>query len=149
GARTFNPEERINEIYTMLKQGESFESLAKQFSDDKNSAVKGGKLNPFTKGDLRATEFEDAASELKNVGDISKPVKTDFGWHIIRLDEKLPMESFEEQKPMLEKKVSEGDRSKLVTTATNNKIKEKYGFKKEASFLPYFDTYVSDEVLKR
>ncbi|MAO48660.1 MAG: peptidylprolyl isomerase [Aequorivita sp.] len=149
GARTFNPEERINEIYTMLKQGESFESLAKQFSDDKNSAVKGGKLNPFTKGDLRATEFEDAAYELKNVGDISKPVKTDFGWHIIRLDEKLPMESFEEQKPMLEKKVSEGDRSKLVTTATNNKIKEKYGFKKEASFLPYFDTYVSDEVLKR
>ena len=50
---------------------------------------------------------------------------------------------------MLEKKVSEGDRSKLVTTATNNKIKQKYGFKKEASFLPYFDTYVGDEVLKR
>mgnify|MGYP002853096916 FL=1 len=149
GARTFNPEERINEIYTMLKQGESFESLAKQFSDDKKSAVKGGKLNPFTKGDLRAPEFEDAAYDLKKVGDISKPIKTDFGWHIIRLDEKLPVETFEEQKQMLEKKVSEGDRSKLVTTATNNKIKQKYGFKKEASFLPYFDTYVGDEVLKR
>jgi peptidyl-prolyl cis-trans isomerase SurA len=149
GARTFNPEERINEIYTMLKQGESFESLAKQFSDDKNSAVKGGKLNPFTKGDLRASEFEDAAYDLKKIGDISKPVKTDFGWHIIRLDEKLPVETFEEQKQMLEKKVSEGDRSKLVTTATNNKIKQKYGFKKEASFLPYFDTYVGDDVLKR
>ncbi len=149
GARTFNPEERINEIYTMLKQGESFESLAKQFSDDKNSAVKGGKLNPFTKGDLRASEFEDAAYDLKKIGDISKPVKTDFGWHIIRLDEKLPVETFEEQKQMLEKKVSEGDRSKLVSTATNNKIKQKYGFKKEASFLPYFDTYVGDEVLKR
>lgn len=149
GARTFNPEERINEIYTMLKQGESFESLAKQFSDDKNSAVKGGKLNPFTKGDLRAPEFEDAAYDLKKVGDISKPIKTDFGWHIIRLDDKLPVETFEEQKQMLEKKVSEGDRSKLVTTATNNKIKQKYGFKKEASFLPYFDTYVGDDVLKR
>ena len=149
GARTFNPEERINEIYTMLKQGESFESLAKQFSDDKNSAVKGGKLNPFTKGDLRASEFEDAAYDLKKIGDISKPVKTDFGWHIIRLDEKLPVETFEEQKQMLEKKVSEGDRSKLVSTATNNKIKQKYGFKKEASFLPYFDTYVGDDVLKR
>lgn len=149
GARTFNPEERINEIYTMLKQGESFESLAKQFSDDKNSAIKGGKLNPFTKGDLRATEFENAAYELKNIGDMSKPIKTDFGWHIIRLDEKLPMESFEEQKQTLEKKVSDGDRAKLVTTATNNKIKQKYGFKKGASFLPYFDTYVTDEVLKR
>ncbi|MCZ4318608.1 peptidylprolyl isomerase [Aequorivita viscosa] len=149
GARTFNPEERINELYTMLKQGESFESLAKQFSDDKNSAVKGGKLKPFTKGDLRAPEFEDAAYKLKNIGDISKPVKTDFGWHIIRLDEKLPMETFEEQRLALEKKVSEGDRSKLVTTATNNKIKEKYGFKKGTSFIPFFDTYVTDEVLKR
>lgn len=149
GARTFNPEERINEIYTMVKQGEPFESLAKQYSDDKNSAVKGGKLNPFTKGDLRAPEFEDAAYELKNIGDISKPIKTDFGWHIIRLDEKLPMETFEDQKQMLEKKVSEGDRSKVVTTATNNKIKEKYGFAKESSFLPFFDTYVGEDVLKR
>ena len=149
GARTFNPEERINELYTLLKQGESFESLAKQFSDDKNSAVKGGKLNPFTKGDLRAAEFENAAYELKNVGDMSKPIKTDFGWHIIRLDEKLPAESFDQQKEQLEKKVTEGDRSKIVTTAINNKIKEKYGFKKGESFLPYFDTYVDNEVLKR
>ncbi len=149
GARTFNPEERINELYTLLKQGESFESLAKQFSDDKNSAVKGGKLNAFTKGDLRAPEFEDAAYDLKNIGDLSKPVKTDFGWHIIRLDEKLPAESFEQQKESLEKKVTEGDRSKIVTNAINNKIKEKYGFKKGESILPYFDTYVSDDVLKR
>lgn len=149
GARTFNPEERINEIYTMVKQGESFESLAKQFSDDKNSAVKGGKLNPFTKGDLRATEFENAAYNLKNIGDISKPVKTDFGWHIIRLDEKLPAETFEQQKESLEKKVTEGDRSKIVTAAINNKIKEKYNFKTGESFLPYFDTYVTDDVLKR
>ncbi|SRX55545.1 peptidylprolyl isomerase [Aequorivita sp. CIP111184] len=149
GARTFDPEERINELYTMLKQGESFESLAKQFSDDKNSAVKGGKLNPFTKGDLRATEFEDAAYNLKNVGDISKPVKTTFGWHIIRLDERLPVETFDSQKESLEKRVTEGDRSKIVTNAINNKIKEKYGFKKGESFLPYFDTYVTDDVLKR
>jgi peptidyl-prolyl cis-trans isomerase SurA len=149
GARTFNPEERINELYTMLKQGESFESLAKQFSDDKNSAIKDGKLKAFTKGELRAPEFEDAAYALKNIGDISKPVKTDFGWHIIRLDEKLPEESFEQQKESLEKRVTEGDRSKIVTNAINNKIKEKYGFKKGESFLPYFDTYVTDDVLKR
>ncbi|TXD72172.1 peptidylprolyl isomerase [Aequorivita antarctica] len=149
GARTFNPEERINEIYSMLMQGQNLESLAKQFSDDKNSAVQGGKLKPFTKGDLRAPEFEDAAYALKNPGDLSKPVKTDFGWHIIRLEEKFPMETFEQQKEELEKKVNEGDRSKIVTSATNKKIKEKYGFKKEASYLPYFDTYLGDDILKR
>ena len=149
GARDFKPEERINEIYNMLKQGQSFESLAKQFSDDKNSAVLGGKLKPFTKGDLRAPEFEDAAYELKNIGDLSKPVKTDFGWHIIRLDEKLPMETFDQQKEELEKKVNEGDRSKIVTSAINKKIIEKYGFKKGESYLPFFDTYLGDDILRR
>ena len=149
GSRDFKPEERINEIYNMLKQGQSFESLAKQFSDDKNSAVLGGKLKPFTKGDLRAPEFEDAAYELKNIGDLSKPVKTDFGWHIIRLDEKLPMETFDQQKEELEKKVNEGDRSKIVTSAINKKIIEKYGFKKGESYLPFFDTYLGDDILRR
>ena len=149
GAKSFNPEERINELYTMLQQGESFESLAKQFSDDKNSAVKDGKLTPFSKGDLRAPEFEDMAYSLKTVGEISKPVKTDFGWHIIRLDEKLAEETFEQQKENLDKKVTEGDRSKIITSAINKTIKEKYGFKNGENYLPYFDTYVTDAVLSR
>lgn len=149
GPRDFDPEQRINELYTMAKQGESFENLAKQFSDDKNSAIQGGKLKPFSKGDLRAPEFENAAYELNNVGEISKPIKTDFGWHIIRLDEKLAMETFEAQREELEKKAGEGDRSKVVTNAINKKIKEKYGFKKGESYLPYFDTFVSDDVLGR
>ena len=149
GPRDFDPEQRINELYTMVKQGESFENLAKQFSDDKNSAIQGGKLKPFSKGDLRAPEFENAAYELNKAGEISKPVKTDFGWHIIRLDEKLAMETFEAQREELEKKAGEGDRSKVVTNAINKKIKDKYGFKKGESYLPYFDTFVSDDVLGR
>lgn len=149
GPRDFNAEERINELYTMVQQGESFESLAKQFSDDKNSGVKGGKLKPFTKGDLRASEFEEAAYQLKNIGEISKPVKTDFGWHIIRLDKVLAMETFEEQRQTIEKKVSSGDRSKIVTSAINNKIKQKYNYKKGTDFMSFFKNYVGDEVLKR
>ncbi len=149
GSRTFDPEERINEIATMLKQGESFESLAKQFSDDKNSAIHDGKLKPFAKGDLRSPEFENTAFALKNPGDISKPVKTDFGWHIIRLDERLKPETFDEQRVVLEKKVGEGDRSKVVIHAVTKTIKDKYGFKEGASYLPFFDTYLNDDILKR
>ncbi len=149
GARGFNPEERINEIATMLKQGESFESLAKQFSDDKNSGANNGKLKPFSKGDLRSTKFEDAAYALTSPGEISKPIKTDFGWHIIRLEERLKPKTFEQQRPMLEKKVGEGDRSKIVVHAINNTIKEKYGFKQGNSYSPFFNTYLSDDVLKR
>lgn len=149
GARNFDPHERIKEIQTMLKQGQTFEDLAKEFSDDPGSGAKGGKLNPFTKGQLRAPEFEDAAYQLKNVGDISEPVKSAFGWHIIRLDEIFPEQSFEEQKLDLEKKVASGDRSKAVTYNSNKKIKEKYGFKEGAHYLPYFETYINDSILSR
>ena len=147
--RTFDPEERINELYAMLQQGESFESLAKQFSEDKNSGQRGGKLNRFSKGDLRSDEFEEAAYSLENPGDITKPIKSDFGYHIIRLEEKHPIPTFEEKKTMLEKRVSDGSRSKIVSSAVNGKIKEKYGFKKENDYRPFFETFVTDDILKR
>ena len=149
GARTFDPKERINEISTMLKQGQSFESLAKEYSDDKGSGLNGGKLKAFTKGDLRAPQFENMAYELKNSGDISEPVKTDFGWHIIRLDEKLPEPTFEEQRTLFEKRIKQGDRSKVVVNTVNNRIKDMYGFKEGTDYLPFFDTYVTDTVLSR
>ncbi len=149
GAKTFDPEERINEIATMLKQGQSFENLAKEYSDDKNSAVNGGKLKPFTKGQLRAPQFEDAAYQLKKIGEISKPVKSEFGWHIIRLDEILVEPSFEEQKVTFEKRVKQGDRGKIVVHAVNKKIKDMYGYKRGSDYLPYFETYVNDSVLTR
>ncbi len=80
---------RINEIYQLLQQGNDFESLAKEFSDDKSSGVKGGRLKQFKRGQLRSPEFENAAYELKNIGEISKPIKTNFGWHVIRLEERF------------------------------------------------------------
>ena len=147
--KNFNAEERANEIKALLKQGESFESLAKQFSDDKNSGLKGGKLKPFGRGDLRAPDFEKAAYALKNIGDISEPIKTDFGWHIIRLDEKLAPETYEQQKDFLEKKVSQGDRSKVVTHSINKKIQNKYGFTQDSNYLDFFNTYVGDDILAR
>ncbi len=149
GERTFDPETRINEIYSKLEQGESFESLARQFSDDKSSANKGGELNKFSRGDLRSTEFEDAAYALTKPGDYTKPVKTDFGWHIIKLTEKFGIPKFEDQKVELEKKVSEGDRSKIITNAIDQQIKDKYGFKNINSPFPLFHTVVGDEILTR
>ncbi len=148
-ARTFDPEERINEIKTLLSQGATFEDLAKQYSEDKSSAKNGGKLNRFSKGQLRSKEFEEVAYSLKNSGAISEPFKSDFGWHIVRLEEKHLPQSFEEQKEVLEKKVGEGPRSKIVTTAVNAKIKEKYSFKGDDNFRPFFANFITDSILKR
>ncbi len=148
-ARTFNPEERINEINTLLKQGSKFEDLAKQYSEDKNSAKKGGELNRFGKGQLRSKEFENVAFGLENIGDVSPPFKSEFGWHIVRLDKKHKHQTFEEQKEGLEKKVGEGPRSKIVTTAVNDKIKEKYTFKADSNYKAFFSSFVTDTILKK
>ena len=149
GTRTFSPEERINEVYAMLQQGKSFEDLAKQYSDDKNSAVKGGKLNPFTKGELKSTAFEEEAYKLENPGDVSKPIKSEFGWHIIRLEKKHNNPTFEDEKQRLERRVKDGSRSKIVTMAVNKRIKNKYGFSQKNNYAPFFNDFVSEEVLNR
>jgi len=149
GKRTFVPEERINELYTLLQQGEDFATLAEQYSDDKNSAKKGGKLQKFRKGELRAPKFEEAAFALDNEGDFSEPVKSEFGWHIIKLDEKHSIPTYEEEKESLEKKVKNGIRSKIVTSALNDQIKEKYGYNKVTDYAPFFNIYVNDDILKK
>lgn len=146
---TFNAEERINDLYAKIQQGESFASLAKQFSDDKGSAKKDGELRAFTKGDLRSPEFENEAYSLQNPGDVSKPVKSEFGWHIIKLNKRFPIPSFEDEKESLLKQIEKSERSKLIDDAVNNKIKTKYSFKKGVDFMPYFMEKVSDSILKK
>jgi peptidyl-prolyl cis-trans isomerase SurA len=147
--KNYTPKERIQEIYALLQQGESFENLAKQYSDDKNSGKNGGKLRRFSKGDLRSASFEEAAYNIESPGDMTEPVQSDFGWHIIRLEEKHSLPSYEEKKEILERRVKEGSRSKIVTNAVNKKIKEKYGFSMGESYSPFFDTYVTKEILGR
>jgi peptidyl-prolyl cis-trans isomerase SurA len=148
-ARTFNPKERINEIAALLNQGQTFEDLVTLYSDDKNSVKKGGQLNRFGKGDLRSVEFEAAAFTLENEGDISKPFKSEFGWHIVRLDEKHGQASFEDKKAGLEKRVAEGSRSKMVVSAVNKLIKKKFGFKKGYDHGVFIDGIVANSVLNR
>ncbi|WP_066224913.1 peptidylprolyl isomerase [Formosa haliotis] len=133
-----NPEARINDIYKKLNQGESFESLAKQFSDDKSSANKGGELAPFTGGQLSSSEFEDEAFALQDVGDVSKPFKTNFGWHIIKLLDKKELESFEDLKPELEDKVKQDSRSERINETRIQDLKTKYKIPEEQPALPYF-----------
>lgn len=77
--------EKIKEIKRRLKEGEDFESLAKEFSQCP-SKEKGGDLGFFKKGDM-VPEFEGVAFRLKK-GQISRPVRSRFGYHIIKLEER-------------------------------------------------------------
>jgi len=69
-------------IAERLKKGEKFGKLAKELSIDSGSAKKDGNLGYFTKGKM-VKPFEETAFKL-GVGEVSDPVKTDFGYHIIK-----------------------------------------------------------------
>ena len=77
---------RIDSIAKALKNGADFADLARRLSDDKNTAVNGGELPWVTKGQL-VPDFEKAAFALK-VGEVSEPVQTPYGYHIIKMIDK-------------------------------------------------------------
>lgn len=76
-------------VLAELKAGANFEALAKQKSADPGSAERGGDLGYFDRGRM-LPEFEDAVQLLKNPGELSGLVRTQFGWHIIRLEGRRP-----------------------------------------------------------
>jgi peptidyl-prolyl cis-trans isomerase SurA len=118
--------QKIKDIYQKLQQGEKFEDLAKQFSDDKTTSEQGGKLAKISSGQLNSVVFEDAVFSLKNNGDYTKPVETEFGWHIIKLFEKFPVKTFEEAKTDIENSVKRDERSRLIEASMNHKLEKKY-----------------------
>ena len=122
----------IEDIYKKIQQGEKFEELAKQFSEDKSSASKGGVLNRFGSGQLSSEEFENQAFSLTKENPISKPFETQFGWHIVKLLDKFPIKSYDDSKVELENKISKDDRSRLITNSLNEKLRKKYPIKKDS-----------------
>ncbi len=119
---------RIDEVYAKLKGGEKFEDLAAQYSDDKGSAKNGGVLPWFGTGRM-VPEFEAAAFALEADGDYSAPVKTNYGWHIVKRLEKRGLPPFEEKKTELKNQISRDSRSEMSKTSMIHKIKKEYGFR--------------------
>ncbi len=80
---------QANEVVAKIKAGGDFAALAKQYSGDPGSKDKGGELGWLGRG-MTAPEFDTALFALAKAGDVSAPVKTKFGWDIIRLDDVRP-----------------------------------------------------------
>jgi foldase protein PrsA len=107
---------KADELYGQLQDGANFASLAKQFSQDASTKKTGGKL-PLTKGSA-APPFDKAAFALDS-GEISKPVKTQFGWHII---EALSPVKQEKETPLA--KVKESIRQQLLQQKKNEALEK-------------------------
>lgn len=124
-------EAKIKEIYDLLQKGESFEDLVERYSDDPSTNKAKGVLPAFGTGATTrmVTEFEEAAFELKNDGDYSNIVRTDYGYHIIKRISLAPVPNFEEMKNVLESKVAKDERSKSTQDSFVAKLKKEYGYK--------------------
>lgn len=116
---------KIDTVYTKLKSGVAFNTLAKEYSNDINTKNKGGRLGKFGSGRM-VKPFEEAAFSLENLGDYSKPFKTQFGWHIVQLVRKYPVKPFDEAKMELKSKIKRSGRAKLSDDAVLNKLKKQY-----------------------
>jgi peptidyl-prolyl cis-trans isomerase C len=105
--------DRAEQILEWLKKGEKFETLAEQYSEDPKSKAKGGELGYISKGQM-PKPFEEAAFSLK-IGEISSVVETDYGYHIIQVDDhkEARTRTFEEVKEQIKKQLTdERSRSK-------------------------------------
>jgi len=108
-------EDQAKEIVAELKKGANFEELAKTKSKDPGAAAQGGDLGYFTKEQM-VPEFADAAFKMEK-GQVSDPVKSQFGWHIIRVEDKRkkPAPEFAAVKAQLETYVTRKAQADLVT----------------------------------
>jgi peptidyl-prolyl cis-trans isomerase SurA len=145
GEAAEKPETTIEELYKKIQQGEKFEEVAKQFSEDKSSASKGGVLNRFGSGQLSSEEFESVAFSLTKDNPISKPFKSQFGWHIVKLIEKFPLKSYEESRTELENKIAKDDRSRLITNSLTEKLRKKYVIKRDNKVYTTIEKLVNND----
>jgi peptidyl-prolyl cis-trans isomerase SurA len=118
---------RIDSVLQMLKKGEKFEGLVAKYSDDKFSKNSDGVLATFGVGQM-VPEFEDAAFALKNKGDLSNPVRTEYGFHIIKLVKKIPLRPYDSVKTEITKRVEKDGRIETARQLFTNKIKSKVNY---------------------
>lgn len=121
--------QKIDEVYAKLQAGEKFDNLAKNYSEEKQTAPNGGELNWFYERKFPIEEFSKQAFALQKNGDYSKPFTTRFGWHIVMRKDKRTIPAFDAMKTELKNKVAKDSRSYQSKESFIAKLKKEYNFK--------------------
>ncbi len=137
----------IDTIYYRLEAGEPFKKLAAIYSDHRESALKGGELNWFGAGEI-IPDFAEAAFSLIDTGSYTRPVRTVFGFHIIKLLDRKPPPSFDEMRPLIESKIRKSDLKEIERQSVINKLKKEYGFRVFQGPYRWFIKHTDSAVIK-
>jgi len=136
---------RVDSIYNALKAGANWDTLVRKLSDDKSSSMNGGIL-PWFNSNRMVPQFIDGIRSIKDSGQISQPVLTSYGWHIIKLLDTKPIDTFEDEKANLKQSLTKDSRADLSKEAVINKVKKEAGFKKYdqaiIEFYPLMDSSI-------
>lgn len=111
---------RIDSLYAVVMAGGDFAELAKKYSEDPGSASKGGNLGYFGHGQM-VSEFDSAAFALRD-GEVSKPVKTAFGYHILRRNAHRGIEPLEKLRPEILQAMNNDSRASMPVRAVVDRI---------------------------
>ncbi len=136
--------EKIYNLYDSIRKGSNFESLAKKYSEDKNTSFKGGRLKPFSSGQLNSIEFENMAFSLNKPNEISSPVETKLGWHIIKLYSKNKLKPIGDMKSILSNKIKRSSRSSIISDSFYAMLLDRYNLNYENKNLEYFIFIITD-----
>ena len=127
GAQDSTAHQKARQLYEQLRQGANWNELAERFSEDVTTRSKGGELPYFGTGNM-IESFEEAAFALNKKGDISSPVKTRFGWHVIKLIDRQGLEPLSELRSSLERKIDRSVRSEVMQSEMVDLLKQENGY---------------------
>ena len=119
--------DRINTIHDSLTLGGDWDYFCRKYSEDINSKENGGKLRPFETGRIFPS-FSEAAFALNRPGEISQPVQTPYGWHILKLIGKYPLGTFDELREELVSRIKQDSRSDISRSLLIQKLKNENAF---------------------
>ena len=130
----------------MAQNGKNWKSAVSKYSDDRGSVGRDGSLMPFTVNRI-VPEFIETIKQMQP-GEISKPIRTSYGFHIIKLNNYSGVESFEKERAALAERVQKDMRSKKSEEVVLQQIKKEYGFKPNEKNLTAFITSIDSSILK-
>ena len=124
-----NAKEKIDAIYSSIMNGGSFEEIAKESSNDRKSAQKGGELGWISSGGNVYPSFENAVFNLIANNQISKPFQTPNGWHIVKRLDFENVKSYEDLRYELKNKIQKDARAQKTRSSFINSLKITYALK--------------------